>query len=170
MGLLADRLDNMHVTAVAPGGAISGELRGRDCVRVTFAAGRYQWLDERYVEQQLAALGRLLWAGRMKAYWAAVSEALGTPVSGEDPPVGPRDVDYQSARGGIVAEGRSDDGSVQIEVRGMRDWTVRIVPGSLRRFREDEFSVRVQQAATALIRDQFAQVRSLKDSIYGTAG
>lgn len=167
MGLLAQRLDDMHVRVTAPGGDISGELRGRDQVHIAFAAGRYQWLSEQYVEQQLAALGRLLWAGRMKAYHAAVSAALQMPVDRDEPPASPRDVDYYAARDNLVARGACVDNSVHIEVHGMRSWAVRIVPGSLRRFREDEFAVRVQEAATALVRDQFAQIRMLKDQIYG---
>jgi hypothetical protein len=167
VGLLAQRLDNMHVRVTAPGGEISAELRGRNQVQITFAAGRYQWLTEQYVEQQLAALGRLLWAARMKAYHAAVSDALQMPVDRDEPPVSQQDVDFYAARDNLVARGGCADSSVHIEVRGMRDWTVAIAPGSLRRFREDEFTVRVQEAATALIRDQFAQIRSLKDQIYG---
>lgn len=167
MGLLAQRLDEMHVRVTAPGGDLSGELRGRDQVRIAFAAGRYQWLSEQYVEQQLAAVGRLLWAARMKAYHAAVSDALQMPVDRDEPPVSQQDVDFTAARDNLVAQGACADNSVHIEVRGMRSWTVAIAPGSLRRFREDEFTVRVQEAATALIRDQFAQVRSLKDRIYG---
>lgn len=167
MGVLADRLEAMRVRALAPGGGIGGELRGRDQVHLSFPPGRYHWFNERELEQQLAGLGRLLWAGRMKKYYAAVSEAFGEPVSGESPPISPRDQDFYAARAELTAEGISADGLVRIQVCGMREWTVRIANGTIRRLTEEQFTVRVQEAATALIRDQFAKIRFLKDRYYG---
>ncbi|HEY9474043.1 MAG TPA: hypothetical protein VIS06_09355 [Mycobacteriales bacterium] len=46
----------------------------------------------------------------------------------------------------------------------MRDWTVRIADGTLRALTEEEFGVRVREAAAELIRDQPDRVRELKNS------
>jgi hypothetical protein len=167
MGVLADRLDNMRVRVQSPGGKIAAELRGRTDVRLSFSPESYRYFNEWDLERQLAALARLLWAARMREYYAAVSEAFGETITGESPPQTWRDQEYYSARDSIVAEGRSADGRIQLAVRGMTEWTVRIADGSLRTLTEDEFCARVGEAAAELISDQFAKIRELKNQIYG---
>jgi hypothetical protein len=167
MGVVADRLDAMVVQAEAPGGRISAKLRDRTQVELSFEPGSYRHLDERWLERQLAAVAALLWAGRMKVYHAARSEAFGMPLTGESPPATARDREYDVALEGLVAEGRAADGSVSVSVRGMRSWAVHIAPGTLQRLDEDAFVERVRAAAAALIQDQFAQVAQLKQRIYG---
>jgi hypothetical protein len=156
----------MRVQASSPDGLVTGELRGRSQVHLSFAPGSYRRYDEATLEQQLVGLARRLWAVRMKEYYAAVSEAFGETVTKESPAVGSRDVAFHKARDELVAAGRSTDGLVHIEVRGMRSWTMRIKDGTLRALPEEAFAVRVREAAAALIGDQFAKVRSLKLEIY----
>lgn len=103
----------------------------------------------------------------MREYYAAVSEAFGEAITGESRAVSPRDHEYHSARDELVAEGRSSDGAVEIAVRGMREWTVRIADGTLRRLNEQEFAPRFAEAAAELIRDQSTKIRALKNRIYG---
>ena len=57
-------------------------------------------------------------------------------------------------------------GRVHVAVQGMRDWTVRIADGTLRALTEEEFGVRVREAAAELIRDQLDKVRELKQQFY----
>jgi hypothetical protein len=167
MGVLADRLDSMRVRATARGGWITAELHHRTEIRLTFGAGSYRRYSEQLLEQDLTSLARALWAGRMKAYYQAVSEAFEEPVSGERRPVTPRDVEYRNARDDLVARGESADGRIVISVRGMRNWVVRIAPGTLRTLTEDEFAEATGAAGEALVRDQFARIRALKNRIYG---
>jgi hypothetical protein len=110
---------------------VTGELRDRTQVYLSFASGSYRSYDEATLEEQLIGLARRLWAGRMKEYYAAVSEAFGETVTKEAPPVGQRDIAFHKARDELVAEGRSADGRVYLQVRGMRSWTVRIKDGRL---------------------------------------
>ncbi|MGI5215514.1 hypothetical protein [Plantactinospora sp. CA-290183] len=166
MSVLAERLDNMYVRVASPAGNIVAELSGRTDVRLSFSAESYRYLNERELERQLVGLGKLLWAARTREYYAAVSEAFGETVTGEPPPIGPRDVEFHEARDELVAEGRSD-GTIQVSVRGMQVWTVRIADGTVRRLTEQEFAARVQEAAGQLIRDQFRKIGLLKAKIYG---
>jgi hypothetical protein len=49
----------------------------------------------------------------------------------------------------------------------MRSWQVRIAPGTLRALDERQFIAGFGEAAQALIRDQFAGIRVLKNNVYG---
>jgi hypothetical protein len=159
MGIIADRLDGLRVRASVADGGISGELRGRTTVEVACAPWVYRTLDERSLERHLAALAKLLWAARMRNYFAAVSDAFGETVTREPPALGRRDVEYVEARDRIVARGTSLDGRVAIEVLGMREWRVSVADGTLR---DRELPRQVRQAAEALIQDQLRQIRLLK--------
>src|SRR5262245_1856836 len=98
MGVLSDRLDHMRVQASSPDGMVTGELRDRTQVYLSFARGNYRCYDATTLEQQLIGLGRRLWAGRMREYYAAVSEAFGETVTKESPAVSPRDAAFYEAR------------------------------------------------------------------------
>ncbi|HEY9474547.1 MAG TPA: hypothetical protein VIS06_11950 [Mycobacteriales bacterium] len=166
MGVLSDRLDGMRVRASSPDGMIVGELRNRTEVYLSFVDGTYRRYGKQALEDQLAGLARRLWAGRMREYYAAVSAAFGETIRGESPATGQRDVAYYAARDDLVAEGRSADGRVYVATQGMRNWTVRIADGTLRALTEEEFAVRVREAAGELIRDQLGKIRELKQQFY----
>nr|MDT0657600.1 hypothetical protein [Micromonospora sp. DSM 115978] len=168
MGVLSDRLDNLRLRVELPGGGIVAELVGRSEVRLSFAPGRYARYGERELEAHLASVGRLLWAERMRAYYAAVSDAFDERVTGEPKPVSPRDRDFQAGRDALLAEGRSGDGRIYVGVRGMRFWVVHIAAGTVRLLTEPEFAERAAEAARELITDQQARVRALKDRCYGS--
>jgi len=159
MGLIADRLDSLRVHASVMDGGICGELQGRTTVRITVAP--WVVVNDRGLERHFESLARLLWAARMRAYFAAVSEAFGERVTREPVPVGSRDVAYRTARDGIVARGSSRDGRVVVEVLGMRQWRV-----AVRGAADTALGSAAQEAAEALIRDQIRQVRGLKRTIW----
>ncbi|HEY7177519.1 MAG TPA: hypothetical protein VH442_21590 [Micromonosporaceae bacterium] len=163
MGILADRLDTMQVRVVSPDGNISGLLRGRSDVMITFREGAYQRYTEQALAEQLVALARLLWAGRTREYYAALSEAFGHPITGESAAIGERELAYRAARDELVAEGVSSDGLVYLGAQGMRAFAVRIAEGALATLTEDEFAARAYEASHAMIADQFAKIRRLKD-------
>ena len=123
-------------------------------------------MRERTLEQQLAALARLLWADRMRQYQAARADAFGQHMA-ESPPATATDRAYDEARDALVAEGRSSDGRLSITVRGMRAWSVRIAAGTVASLDERAFVDQVQTAAAALIEDQLAGIGQLKREIYG---
>lgn len=165
--MLSDRLERMRVRVALPGDEIVGELRGRADVQITFAPGRYRRYREQDLEDKLASLAKLLWAGRVREYYAAVSDAFGETVTGEPSPSGVRDQAFVKARDELIAEGSSCDGRIRVTVQGMRRWQVRIANGTIRALDEDAFAERAREAAAALIEDQLAKVRVLKDQHYG---
>lgn len=166
MGVLADRLDTLQVAATSPDGLISGVLRNRTEVLIAFRPGSYGRYSEAALADQLGALARLLWAGRTREYYAALSEGFGETITGESPAIGERDRAYRAARAELVAEGRSSDGLVYVGVQGMRTWLVWVADGIIRELDEHEFATRVYQAAHAMIDDQFAKIRQLKNYCY----
>jgi len=166
VGILADRLDRMQVQVVSPDGHISALLRNRSEVVIEFQPGSYARYGERAAEDQLSAVARLLWAGRTREYFAALSEAFGTPISGESPAIGERDRRYRAARDELIAEGASADGLVYVGAQGMRVFVVRIADGALRTLSEAEFVANVDEASQAMITDQFAKIRMLKDHCF----
>lgn len=167
MGGLADRLDRMLVRVTSPDRSVTAELHGRTDVRLTFAPGVYDRSYQQDLEAQLETVAKLLWAARMKAYYAALSEVLELTITGETKPISPRDVDYYAARNELLAEGQSRDGHCHLSVHGMRHWTVRIASGTLDVLSEPEFGQAISEAADQLIRDQQTKIRELKQEFYG---
>ena len=166
MGVLSERLDTLQVRVCSPNGRLTAELNGRTDVRVTFAPGAYRRYHERTLEGDLAGLAALLLAARTRSYYQALSEAFGTPMHGEPPALSLRDREYEAARKDLTVEGRSRDGRVRIATRGLQSWSVRISDGSLRSLGEEEFGCRLTEAAGALIGQQTAGIRDLKNRIY----
>jgi hypothetical protein len=166
VGVLADRLDSMQVTSTSPDGQIAGVLRNRTEVFIAFRPGSYGRYSESVLADQLGALARLLWAGRTREYYAALSEAFGETITGESPAISERDRYYRAAREELVAEGLSSDGLVYVGVQGMRTWAVRVAEGTIRELDEHEFATRVYEASHAMINDQFAKIRQLKNYCY----
>jgi hypothetical protein len=97
-------------------------------------------------------LGRRLFVARRRAALAAAGLAR------EPVPVGWRELAYVDGRDRIVACGRSADGRVEVRVEGMRRWRVRVAAGG--------DAAAVEEAAEALLRDQWRQVRALKRRIW----
>jgi hypothetical protein len=167
MSELSDLLDRMRVHASVAGGAITGELHDHDRVDVSFAPGFYARSTDTALEQHLVSLARLMRAEYVRQYYAAVSTAFRRTITKDPPPIGPRDMDYAERRQELVAEGRSSSGRITISVRGMQSWRIRIAPGTVRALNETQFAEQFREAATALIRNQFAGIRALKNRIYG---
>lgn len=169
MGILADRMDALRVRVSSPDGKMTAELSGRSRIDLTLSRDAYLRYSEATLETQLIAMARLLWAGRTREYFAALSEALGQTVTREERPIGRQDIAFHEGRDALTAQGRSTDGRVRVQVRGMRDWDVRILPGTVRSLREPEFADRVREAAHDLIQDQFRQVGRLRQEVYGSS-
>ncbi|GIF12392.1 hypothetical protein [Actinoplanes teichomyceticus] len=164
---LRESLDRMRVHASVAGGAITGELHDADQVELTFTPGYYDRVAEPVLIDHLVALARVMHAEYVRQYLRAVSEASGRTITKEPAGDGRRDRAYAEQRQELIAEGRSADGRITVTVRGMRSWWVRIAPGTLRVLDERQFAARFGEAAHALIRDQFAGIRALKNHVYG---
>lgn len=128
MPALADMLDAMHVRAVTPDETVYAELKGRRTVTVGFAPDYFAYTTAERLQPKLATVARLLWVQWMKAYYAALSEVVGLPVTHEAPAADERDLAFRDARARIVAQGTSADQRVALSVVGMWHWTVVIAP------------------------------------------
>jgi hypothetical protein len=163
---VSERVEAVVVRATTPGGSVTATMRGMDGVEVSFAPGFYQRVGVHEMEAQLAQVARVLWANRMREYRVILDDEFQGNLEIDAPPADRRDERFYEERDNLVAEGVSPDGRVRVTVRGMRDWTVHIAPGSLDELREEELTRAVAQAAQALIRDQLDKIRDLKISIY----
>lgn len=159
---LGDHLDRMVVTASTQDGAITADLYDRDQVRLRFAPGRYQWLNERDLERQLESLGRVMWSRRMREYYAIVSDLNDTHITAEPLPVNEGQREYVERRDQIVAKGQSSGGRISVSVHGMQHWTVRIEDGTLRQMPEDAFAGAIKEAVKQMLDDQWRQIAQLK--------
>jgi hypothetical protein len=166
MSELSDLLDRMRVRASVARGAITGELHDHDQVDVSFAPGFYDRTTDTALEQHLVSLARLMRAEYVRQYYAAVSTAFGRTITKDPPPIGRQDTDYAAQRQDLAAEGRSSSGRITITVRGMQTWRMRIAPGTVRVLNETQFAAQFREAASAVIRNQFAGIRALKNRIY----
>ncbi|HWS31395.1 MAG TPA: hypothetical protein VN408_01485 [Actinoplanes sp.] len=167
MSELSELLARMQFSVSVAGGAVTGHLHDHDQVVLTFRPGYYDRVDESVLEHHLVSLARMMRAEYVRRYYAALSTAFGRTVTKDPPPIGRREKEYAALRQEFVAEGRSADGRITIEVRGMESWRIRITPGTLGVLTEADFAEQFRTAATLLIRDQFAGIRTLKDHIYG---
>ena len=159
-------LDTLEARAGTPDERVFGEIHGRTDVSVSFAPGYYEQASDAALEEQFTRLARVLFAQRMKAYFRIRSEDFGETVTRESPPSSERDQRFVEERSRITATGTSPDGRITCSVVGMAHWTIRIQPGTHRELSEDAFCRSFAAAAGAMIADQFAQVRRVKDAVY----
>ncbi len=164
---LSERLDRMSARAASPDGNILGELTHRTQLTLSFRGDSYdRYHSDSDLASQLTGLARLLWAAREREYFAVISDLSGEAVSSEPVALGRRDREYREARDEIVAEGRSADGRVRVQVRGMRQWSVHCAQGTVRALTQEQFCAAAAQATTQLIDDQTSKIRQLKDKVY----
>ncbi|WP_019856204.1 hypothetical protein [Actinopolyspora mortivallis] len=162
MGELADRLDSIRVRASAPGMDVHAELGNRTEFTLTFGESVYEFVDERALERALASLARLLYAGWQRQYREAI-EGRGLDVEPQDT----HDFAFQEECRAVESYGESSDGRFALSAVGMDEFSARIKRGSLRELCEDEFSARVVEAASRLVRDYQAKTTDLKLRYYG---
>ncbi|MEV6640830.1 hypothetical protein [Amycolatopsis sp. NPDC051371] len=162
MGRLADRLDGIRVRVRAPGADIEAELRNRTDITITFGESVYDFADEHGLERSLAALARLVYAGWLRQYRAAIDESA-LDITPRDE----RDHEFLDERSKIEAGGRSSDGRISLTCVGMQEIAVEIVPSTVRELAEEQFAVRAEEAVTILIQDYLAKVSALRKRFYG---
>jgi hypothetical protein len=162
---ITERVDGMVVLVETPSGSVSARMRGRDDIKVMFAPGFLRRANINQVQIQLEQLGRLLSTAWMREYQRIVSDEHQQTYE-ESRPINALDYEFLARRAGLIAQGRSDDGRIDIAVRGMRQWRVRVAPSALSSMREDEFALQVAVAARELVSDQRAKIRELKVTTY----
>lgn len=153
---LGDRLDAIRVRVRAPGAAIEAELRHPRQISIHLDEGAYPFMREPQLEQALAGLARLLYAGWVRQYRTALAGSAISPI--ENP-------EFVAGRAKIEPTGRSADGRITITAVGMQDFQVRVTPGTLRELSERQFTAALQQAATGFVTDQAAKISTLRAAL-----
>ena len=153
--------------ARTPDGRAYATITGRTQVTLSLAPGYYEWASVPDLERQLTRLAKLLFAARMKAYYAARSADFEQTFTREPAPTSPRDEAYVRARSALVVEGSAADGAIHITAVGMDSWAVHLDRDVQLRMDEHAFCEAASSAATRLVESQFAQVRALKREVYG---
>jgi hypothetical protein len=163
---ITERVANMTVRVSSPNGGIFARLDGRESVQLSFAPGYYERAAEHDLESQLTQVARLLWTSRMRAYNAIIADEYQESLIIDPKPQSQLDREFYDQRDNLLAVGRSADGRIEVSVRGMRDWKVRLAPGTAGVLSEEDFARAAATAATQLISDQRDKVRELKIEIF----
>ncbi|WP_244223578.1 hypothetical protein [Amycolatopsis circi] len=158
---LAERLDGIRVRVQAPGTEIEAELRRRTDIAVSFGESVYEFIDESALENALASIARLLWAGWQRQYRAAIDETE-LNIDADDL----RDSNFFADRAQVEAVGRSSDERITISAIGMENFSVHVKPGTVREVPEEQFAAGASEAAAKLIQDFQSQVDELKKRYY----
>jgi hypothetical protein len=167
MNSYAERVADLRTHAKLPGGELSAELRGDGGLLLEWAPGYYYRADDREVAAKLESLARLLSAARMRRAAAFIRAEGGEIITGEHSS-DPLDKEYFRRLTELLAEGFGCGRRIHLRTLGMRDWTVRIEPGTVQSLQEYQFTSGVAEAARCLWRDQLNQVGRLKEEVYGS--
>ena len=165
MNALNERIESSTVSVHTPNELVFGEARGEREVRVWFAPGHHQQVSTRKLEDELATLARLLFVAGVGEHGVALKEATGRTFINR-PMIGRRDVAYVERLETLAAEGRSDDGTVQVTSVGQVSYAVPIVPGTLDRAPQQTFEASCGQAANRLLVDVELQAAAARWEIY----
>lgn len=163
-------IDRLHASATTPDGAVSASITDRVRVEVRLAPGYYEQASATDLERQLSRLGKLLFAARMKEYYKVRSADFGQLVTREPSPLGRQDEEYVERRSRLVAQGEAAGGRVRISVVGMEQWSIQIGQDVPRTMSEEALCDAVSEAATLLVTQQFAEIRTLKREVYDGLG
>lgn len=159
-------VNSLDVTVSTPDDQAFGRVRGRTEVSIWFAPGWYARADDAEVARQLQRLGRLLFAARTREYYRLRSQAFRRTVTREAAPTTEQDRRYVEQRASLVAQASALDGRFRVSATGMAHWAVQLAPGTVAAVDEATFCAAVSAAGHALVEDQFAQVRALKQAVY----
>jgi hypothetical protein len=157
--------ESFRATAETPNGRLSATIQSVDLVTVSIDPSYFNSTSPQQLEQQLATLAKLLFVERMREYYRARSQDFSEPVMREASPVTTEDHEYVDRRNEIQVVGGSE-GSVEVVSTGMQEWSVNINREWFANVDNGSFCAAAGQAASELVRAQFAQVGQLKREIY----
>jgi hypothetical protein len=167
VGELADRLDRLQVRTELPGTGITGTVRDRTELILSFAGNTYYRSTDDELAHRLTNLGRLLWVAWTRGYYEELSAVSGSIIRGERPAQSAKELEYVQRRAQIVAEGRAADGRIRVTVQGLQALAAHIQPGTLRALSEEEFIIEARKAVRAMLEDHQDKIIALKVQVYG---
>ncbi|MGH3729324.1 MAG: YbaB/EbfC family nucleoid-associated protein [Micromonosporaceae bacterium] len=165
MAMFSGLLDGMTFTVKSPDQHVTCELAdGRD-MTMDVAAGRYRRYTERELERQLSGLLTSFWSAHRQAHLMMLSELAGYTVRGGSQGGDRRARDFVEERGAVRVDGKSASGRIALTATGMRNWSVRIKPDTVRTVDEETFLYDFWTAFTAATNDYHRKVAELKREI-----
>src|SRR6476659_5445513 len=109
-----ERLARLQVAAEVPDGLISGVLRDRGDLVISFRDNSYYRMTDDELEDRLLSLARLLWVAWIRAFYAELSAATGQHLTTETAPANDRDRAFRALRDQIESKGSAADGRISV--------------------------------------------------------
>ncbi|WP_213452293.1 hypothetical protein [Rhizomonospora bruguierae] len=167
---VSDYLARMVVEVRSPDQQITARVTNYTQVDVSFRPEAYDRYREDDLAHQLARLGGTAWVayhrGRSEAYRRSQNLTAEELRAAERPPTDPKQRAYEEELNAVEGVGRSPDGAVRIDARGMTQWTVRIAPGTIRRLAERAFLAGLHAAVEGLFADRQMKIILLKSRYF----
>jgi hypothetical protein len=169
VGLFSRLLDGMTFTVKSPDGKVTFELAdGRDAT-MDIAVGAYRRYTEQELEHQLGGLLTSFWSAHRQAHLMMLSELAGYTVRGGSPGDDRRGREFVEERDTVRVEAKSASGRVALTSTGMKRWSARIKPGTVRSLEEEAFLNDFWTAFAAAANDYERKVALLKKEIFGSS-
>lgn len=163
MGELAERLSLLTVEVQSPDGGLAATARGRDDVRVSFAADAYRGYRADVLAHQLEALATLLWARYRRSYLEVVSSWADQD---EEPEPSADDREFERRLAEVNVVGSSPRGWLVLRSRALVSWRVEIIGDPVGSLTEREFLAEIDGAVRELLADHRAKLILLTDAVY----
>lgn len=139
MGIVAEKIDAMVVKAPSPDHQILATLHNRSKLSLKFRSPEtYESYDEEGLEYQLGRLAGVLWARWQRAY-TEVLESENMQVMTRSIATDEATREYLDGMFLVDVIGKSKDERIRAKTRGLREWKVRIEPGTVQQLDETEF-------------------------------
>lgn len=147
---IGDALAATTVTVHTPNEQVFGSVVGLRDVRVWFAPGYYQRTAATVLEQNLAALAKLLFVAGVRERGRVSTEVSGQEFTRRIV-LGHRAETYDAFLRDLTVEVVSADGSLTVTAVGQSSYAVRITPGTLERVPQEVFEASCGEVATRLV-------------------
>jgi hypothetical protein len=146
---LTDALASLNVTAVSPDGEIRAWARSPAEIGIEVAGNSFRSYTERSLEHQLDQLATVLFARYHRAYGDTVTDYL-RPPDGRPEPARNDDATV-ATMAALVVHGWSEQRTVGVVTRGLKDWTFSIEDGAIARLRSFALGAEIVAAARSTI-------------------
>ncbi len=162
----SDPLRRLVAAAISPDQRIQARVSGGDQVEVWFRSGAYPRYDDDALAHQLAQLATRLWVEYRRAYFQALSEAVGETIRGDTPTQSPRTLAFRQELAALPLDVTSPGGWIRIRSEGLVRWQIHLARGACRQLTEDDFLAELDRGYRALITEYYQNVLDLKDRLY----
>jgi hypothetical protein len=163
VGELAERLSLLAVEVQSPDGELTAMARGRDDIRVAFAAGAYRGYQAGVLARQIEALATLLWARYRSRYLEIV---VAWADRDDEPALTAEDHEFERRLAGLSLMGSSPRGWLTLRSRALVSWQVEINGDPVGSLSEREFLAELDGAVRDLLADHRAKLIRLTDTVY----